>query len=135
MQNFWRSLVLAGLALSLPVAAGTGGTPGFGLEQTCNLSGKMETFDPYARFLPDNLSSTTFEISNSYSLDLKSLRADDMSQYQFRPVDNRGYGAGYSSPYLWEAGRGPGGGQMLGPGSWRGQVDGRSFSPVPMPGR
>jgi hypothetical protein len=94
----------------------------------------LETIDPYARFLPADLNTTSFELSSSYSIELKPLRADDMSQYQFKTVDNRGLGAGYSSPYLWEVGRGPGG-SMLGPGSWNTPMDGRAYSPIPMPGR
>lgn len=132
MRKTWTYLILAGMALSLPAAAGTGGTPGFSLDQTCSISGKMENFDPFANFLPRELNSTSFEISNSYSIQLKPLRPDDMSQYQFQAVDNRDMGAGYSSPYLWEAGRGPSGSPSFGPGSWSGQMDGRAFSPIPM---
>lgn len=135
MHKFWKFLILAGCAMTLPAAAGTGGHPGTGLEATCGLSGQVQTIDPFAHFLPSDVNMTSFELSNSYSIELKPLRADDMSQYQFKTVDNRGLGAGYSSPYLWEVGRGPGS-PMLSPGSWSTQpMDGRSYSPIPMPGR
>ena len=133
MHKFWKLLVLAGLVVSVPAYAGTGN--GGGSVAGCGLSGKIQTMDPYSQFLPADMDTTSFELSNSYSIDLKPLRADDMSQYQFKTVDNRGLGAGYSSPYLWEVGRGPGGGQTLGPGSWSQNMDGRAYSPIPMPGR
>jgi hypothetical protein len=119
----------------MPAVAGTGGASSFGINDNCTLSGQMDTIDPYAHLLPADVNMTSFELSNSYSIELKPLRADDMSQYQFQAVDNRGLGAGYSSPYLWEAGRGPGGTQMMGPGPWGSSMDGRTFSPIPMPGR
>jgi hypothetical protein len=133
MHKSWKFLLLAGLALTLPASAGTGGHPGTGLEG-CALSGQVQTIDPYARFLPADINTTSFELSNSYSIELKPLRADDMSQYQFKTVDNRGLGAGYASPYLWEVGRGPGS-SMMSTGSWNTRMDGRSYSPIPMPGR
>lgn len=135
MHKFWKFLVVAGLAMAMPAIAGTSGAPGVGIDASCGLSGQVQSIDPYSDFLPSNIDMTSFELSNSYSIELKPLNADDMSQYQFQTVDNRGLGAGYASPYLWEVGRGPGGGQMLGPGSWSQQMDGRSYSPIPMPGR
>lgn len=131
MHKFWKVLVLASLAATMPAFAGTGSA----VDTGCSLSGQAKTLDPYAQFLPADIDSASFELSNSYSIELKPLRADDMSQYQFKTVDNRGLGAGYASPYLWEVGRGPGGGQMLGPGSWTQNMDGRAYSPIPMPGR
>lgn len=129
------NMMILGSLLTATSLAGPHGAPGYSLADSCSLSGKMESFDPYARFLP-SIDTTSFELSSSYSIQLQPLRADDMSQYQFRTVDNRGLGAGYSSPYLWETGRGPGGGfQTLGPGSWSQGMDRRSFSPIPLPGR
>ena len=129
MKRFASCCLTALVLASSPAWAGTG-TPGSPcLDGHYSLSGGIA--DPFANFLPSDLES--FELSRSYSIELKPFRADDMSQYQFKTVDNRGLGAGYSSPYLWEVGRGPG--QALPSGTWNAPMDGRGYSPIPMPGR
>jgi hypothetical protein len=136
MSKHWNLLVLASLALSAPAFAGTGAMQGACTQEGYAFSSTVsaQSIDPYSYLLPNDLSTSSLEISNSYQIDLPSLRSDDMSKYQFEAVDNRSLGAGYASPYLWEVGRGPGGG-MMSPTPWGGQMDGRAYSPVPMPGR
>ncbi len=130
MKKFATVSLLALMTLGSPAVAGTG-TPGSAcLDGHYSLRGEIR--DSFARFLPADIDMTSFELSQSYSIELKSFRADD-SQYQFRAVDNRGLGAGYSSPYLWEVGRGPG--AAMPTGTWRTPMDGRAYSPIPMQGR
>ncbi len=135
MKKFNRLVIAMGLALT--TAAWAGGhnsdtsciSDGSSFNQAHSLS--RSSFDPYSYLIPSDIDAQRMEFSNAYSIDLKPLYSDDMSRYQFQAVDNRGMGAGYSSPYLWEAGRGPG--NSAGPsGFLPSQIDGRSFSPIPM---
>ena len=136
MNNYCKLLVIASLALSSPVFAGTGGVPGSCIDDGLRLNAthsplSTSSFDPYSYLLPADLNSAGVELSTSYSIELKPLYSDDMSRYQFNTVDNRGPGAGYSSPYLWEAGRAPGyANPSFGPIST--PTDRRAFSPIPM---
>lgn len=128
MKKFGR-VCLATLALAfVPAWAGTGSASSSCLDGHYSLRGSI--VDPFSHFLPSDLDSTSSELSRSYSIELKPFRADDMSQYQFNTVDNRGMGAGYSSPYLWEVGRGPG--AAMPSGRWSMPMDGRAYSPIPM---
>ena len=130
MKTFVTGSLLTLLSLGVPATAGTG-TPGSPcLNGHYSMRGGL--VDSYAGFLPSDLNMESFELSRSYSIEMKSFRVDD-SQYQFRAVDNRGIGAGYSSPYLWEVGRGPG--AAMPSGTWRTPMDGRAYSPIPMLGR
>ena len=132
MKSALAALLL--LCLTAPAFAGTGGAQGVCVQDGFSNASAQDTLDPYSYLLPSDLNTTSFELSNSYQIELKPLRADDMSQYQFNTVDNRGLGAGYSSPYMWEAGRGPGGSGMGPTRPWgTPQMDGRAFSPIPMP--
>lgn len=135
MKKFNHLIITVGLALT--TSAWAGGpvtdpsciTDGASLNQAHSLS--SPSFDPYSYLIPSDIDAQRMEFSSAYSIDLKPLYSDDMSRYQFKTVDNRGMGAGYSSPYLWEAGRGPG--YTGSPsGFLPSQMDGRSFSPVPM---
>lgn len=130
MKTFVTGSLLALISLGVPAVAGTG-TPG----SPC-LSGhysmRGDVVDSYAGFLPNDLNMESFELSRSYSIELKSFRVDE-NQYQFRAVDNRGLGAGYSSPYLWDVGRGPG--AAMPSRNWQAPMDGRAYSPIPMLGR
>lgn len=139
MSKYWSIFVLTSLALTAPALAGapaaSGDPQSACLQQGYSSSSQASPLDPYAHLLPTDLDMTSFELSNSYSIELKSFRADDMSQYQFiERMNTRDVGAGYSSPYLWEAGNGPG---MMYPGggAWGSPLEGRAYSPIPMPGR
>ncbi len=128
MKKF-ASVCLATLILTAgPALAGTGAPATSCLDGHYSLRGPI--VDPFSQFLSSELDSASFELSRSYSIELKPFRADDMSQYQFKTVDNRGLGAGYSSPYLWEVGRGPG--PAMPSGRWSAPMDGRAYSPIPM---
>lgn len=71
-------------------------------------------------FTDDNFQSTiTME---AYRLELKPLRANKLSELQLRTTNNLSSGAGYSSPYLWEVGRGPG---LRGPANYPGTLPAR----------
>ncbi len=63
----------------------------------------------------------------AYKLDLKPLRANQLSELQLNTVNNLGQGAGYASPYLWEVGQGPG---FRGNGVFRNSFPGAA-PPVP----
>ncbi len=130
MKTFVTGSLLTLLSLGLPAAAGTGTPSSPCINGHYSLRGEL--VDSYAGFLPSDLNMESFELSRSYSIELKSFRVDE-NQYQFRAVDNRGLGAGYSSPYLWEVGRGPG--AAMPSGTFRAPMDGRAYSPIPMLGR
>ncbi|MGE0491086.1 MAG: hypothetical protein AB7S38_17900 [Vulcanimicrobiota bacterium] len=61
----------------------------------------------------------------AYKLDLKPLHATRLSELQLQVNNNLGMGAGYSSPYLWEVGRGPG---FQGYSTWNGPAV--PYSPI-----
>lgn len=128
MNSIARICLVASFLLVSPVWAGSGAPASSCLDNQYSLRGAI--VDPFSSYLPSGLDSTSSELSRSYSIELKSFRADDMSRYQFKTVDNRGLGAGYSSPYLWEVGRGPG--QASPSGRWLAPMDGRAYSPIPM---
>lgn len=111
MKNLPTLIIAASLALTAVASAGTGGTAhascvtqGHQLNLSHGFSGTPD--EPYGHMLP-SLSDSTPD-ANPYQLELKPLRANDLSNLQFKTRDNLGPGAGYSSPYLWEVGRGPG---------------------------
>ena len=64
------------------------------------------SLDPYAHMLGDL--GNTESLANSYDLNLKPLVINDLTKLQFRTNDSRSRGAGYTSPYLWGVGQGPG---------------------------
>lgn len=128
MKSFARVCLAAVLLAGVPAWAGNTSSGPACLDGHYSLSGTIS--DPFSNFLPSDLDTASFELSRTYSIDLKAFKADD-SQYQFRAVDNRGWGAGYSSPYLWEVGRGPGP-SMQSSGWGNFQMDGRAYSPIPM---
>lgn len=132
MKHLPTLILAASLALSSAAFAGTGGTSntscvvhGQQLNLSHGFSGTPE--EPYGHMLP-SLSDSTPD-ANPYQLQLKPLRANDLSNLQFQTRDNRGPGAGYSSPYLWEVGRGPG----YQP-TQRGYYNG-GYAPLPTPRR
>ncbi len=97
---------LTSAALALPANMGTECVNiGQSLDAAHSLN--SPSIDPYSHLLPQTLDSNAIEMS-SYALPLKPLQANDLTRLQFETRDNLGIGAGYSSPYLWEAGRGPG---------------------------
>lgn len=114
MRSFWKSIIITSLALALPALAGSPSTTGSpstypgGCQWGAPAYQATGIADPYSIFLSQDLNSPSLEIERSYQIDLKSLRANDMSLYQTVIHDTRGPGAGYSSPYLWEAGNTPG---------------------------
>jgi hypothetical protein len=83
----------------------------------------QESVDPYAHLLPDELKDAN-SLATSYQLDLKPLVVNDLTELQFKTYDTRSPAAGYTSPYLWEAGGGPG---------YRGNSRYRGYSPSPFP--
>lgn len=111
MKSMPTILLAASLALTGAAHANTGGhhttscvVHGHQLNSTHNMAGAP--LEPYSHMLPLGLKDTAPDI-NPYSLNLKPLRANDLSKLQFETRDNLSKGAGYSSPYLWEVGRGP----------------------------
>lgn len=126
-------LLAASLALTGTAAATTGGqqggscvVQGHQLNATHNLPSAPA--EPYSHLLPTSLKESAPNV-NPYSLNLKPLKANELSELQFKTRDNLGPGAGYSSPYLWEVGRGP----SYQP-SQRGWYNG-GYAPVPAPTR
>ncbi len=85
------------------------------------------SLEPFAHMLPANLDANAIDMS-AYQLDLKPLQLNDITRLQFYTRDNLGVGAGYTSPYLWEAGRGPG--PRMNSGPWS-----PGMMPAPYPGR
>lgn len=84
-----------------------------------------ESIDPYAHLLPTELQDTN-ALATSYNLELKPMVVNDLTQLQFNTYDSRSPAAGYTSPYLWEAGGGPG---------YRSNSRYPGFSPSPFPVR
>ena len=85
----------------------------------------QESLDPYAHLLPDELQDAN-PLATSYQLDLKPLVVNDLTELQFKTYDSRSPAAGYTSPYLWEVGGGPG---------YKGGSRYPGFSPSPFPVR
>jgi hypothetical protein len=83
----------------------------------------QESVDPYAHLLPDELQDAN-PLATSYKLELKPLVINDLTELQFKTYDSRSPAAGYTSPYLWEVGGGPG---------YRGNSRYRGYSPSPFP--
>ena len=65
-----------------------------------------DSVDPYAHLLGDL--GNTDALANSYDLKLKPMVINDLTKLQFKTYDSRSPGAGYTSPYLWDVGQGPG---------------------------
>lgn len=89
------------------------------------------SLDPYSHLLPDIGSVNA--LATSYKIDFKPVN-NNLSNLQFETRDNTGPGAGYTSPYLWEVGRGPGyrSPYGIGQGSYQNRA---RYSPIPMPVR
>lgn len=135
MRSYIKVFILSAFVFSSPAMAispmpNSGATAHF---DSCDLGAQALSgiIDPYANLLPSGLDTASFELSSSYKIDLKPFRADDMSQYQTMIRDTRAQGAGYSSPYLWEAGNAPG--SNLNNNRWlHPNTSGRSYYPVPV---
>lgn len=92
---------IAALALSAAAAADSG----ICIESGLNLRGltlKVQPGDAYTIGGIDYLPSP-----EAMRLDLAPLTNDIEAQMQITVKDNLSPGAGYTSPYLWEVGRGP----------------------------
>jgi hypothetical protein len=99
-----------------------------------NLTHSLQStsLDPYSHLLPDLVN--TNNLATTYDLNLKPLVVNDLTRLQFETRDSRSPAAGYTSPYLWEVGQGPGyrGRYQL----WNGSAQPATrFSPIPMPVR
>lgn len=90
-----------------------------------------DSIDPYAFLLPDL--GPADSLANTYDLKLNVRGLNNLNELQFETYDNRGVGAGYTSPYLWEVGQGPGYRSRFQMN--RGASGASRFSPIPMPVR
>ena len=90
------------------------------------------SIDPYSHLMPDIGSVNS--LATTYKIDFKPLN-NNLSNLQFETRDTSGPGAGYTSPYLWEAGQGPGYRSPYGIGGNRAYQPGQRYSPIPMPYR
>ena len=117
-----------GFAVIQTAAADNCITQGDFLNQTHSLH--STSLDPYAHLLP-RLDAGN-DIAAGYNLQLKPLVVNDLSRLQFETRDSSSPAAGYTSPYLWEVGQGPGYKSRY--GNWRGSSFGPS-SPFPIPTR
>jgi len=123
------TLVAALITLATNATSADCITQGNEINQTHSLYSK--SIDPYAHLLPD-LGSVD-SLATDYNLDLKPLVVNDLSKLQFRTYDSRSPAAGYTSPYLWDVGQGPG--YRSRSGVWSGGSRYPGFSPVPVPTR
>ena len=85
-----------------------------------------ESVDPYSHLMSGSLDAQVNPLANSYKLDLKPLVVNDLTKLQFKTYDTSSPAAGYTSPYLWEAGGGPG---------YRGRSRYGNLAPSPYPFR
>lgn len=107
MKNFLKlalvvSLVFSGSSVSLADRCITQG-------DQLNLTHSLysESVDPYSHLLPSDLKGSE-SLSVTYDLKLKPLVVNDLTKLQFQTYDSRSPAAGYTSPYLWDVGQGPG---------------------------
>lgn len=133
MKNFLKSgiVVLLAYSLTAPCFADQCITQGDVINQTHSL--QSTSLDPYAHLLPD-LSQSNNSLGTAYKLDLKPLVVNDLTRLQFNTRDSSSPAAGYTSPYLWEVGQGPG---YRSPYRlWNGASQSNTmYSPIPMPVR
>lgn len=94
-------------ALALPAFAGQGGQMTNEFDLSTNHTVNAQFVEPYSQYI-DSESLSSAAQDDPFSLQLKPLKANVLSELQFKTQNNRGVGAGYTSPYLWEVGRGPG---------------------------
>lgn len=132
MKNLLKAgiITLVGLATFQTCLADHCITQGDFLNQTHSLH--SNSIDPYAHLLPDLSDSN--DLATSYDLQLKPLVVNDLSRLQFETRDSSSPAAGYTSPYLWEVGQGPGYKSRY--GNWGGSnMSPSRFAPFPMPTR
>ena len=93
--------------LTIPALAGQGGqvSPEYDLTTNHSVGGQFQ--EPYGHYI-EGYALGSQPKDDPFQLQLKPLKANVLSELQFKTQDNRSSGAGYSSPYLWEVGRGPG---------------------------
>ena len=132
MKNFLKLGLIASITLIVSNTCWADNCIRVGDQLNVTHSLQSTSLDPYSHLLPDV--GEVNGLAASYDLQLKPLVVNDLTRLQFRTRDSSSPAAGYTSPYLWEVGQGPG--YRARWGNWNGApAGGERFSPFPMPVR
>lgn len=130
MKNFFKLGLVASIALVATNTCWADNCIKTGEQLNMTHSLHSTSLDPYSHLLPDL--GDVNELATSYDLQLKPLVVNDLTRLQFNTRNTSSPAAGYTSPYLWEAGQGPSYKSRY--GNWNGNpMQSQRFSPFPMP--